>query len=81
MPQYLAWGQYFWFFVFVFRGKAKKTKNKKAEPMSQHLACGLFFVFLVSAGFCNILVSDMGSAILFCLCFLFLSRFLQFSGI
>ena len=59
-----------------------RPKNKKAEPMSQYLAWGQYFCFflffLVFRGFCNILVSDMGSAILFCLCF---SRFWQFSGI
>ena len=45
MSQYLAWGQYFWFFCFflVFRGKTKKTK--KAESMSQYLAWGPYFWF------------------------------------
>ena len=77
MSQCLACGQYFCFFCFFWFSQAKpkktKKKNKMAEPMSQCLAWGqyfcFFFVFFGFRGFCNILVSDMGSAILFCLCF------------
>ena len=64
MSQCLPWGQYFWFFCFV-EVKPKKQKNKMAEPMSQCLAWGQYFCFfLVFRGFCNFLVSEMGSAIL-----------------
>ena len=56
-------------FFLAFRGKTKKNKkNKMAEPMSQCLAWDQYF-FCFFDFFCNILVSDMGSAILFCLCF------------
>ena len=63
--------------------KQKKTKWQNLCPSVWH-GVSTFFVFLFFwffEVFCNILVSDMGSAILFCLCFLFLSRFLQFSGV
>ena len=72
----------FFFFGF-FEVKPKKTKKTKWQNLCPSVWHGVstFVFFLVFRGFWNILVSDMGSAILFCLCFLFLSRFLQFSGV
>ena len=73
MSQYLAWGQYFCFFLvffWLFEVKPKNQKKQKGRtyvPVSGMGSALLFFLFL--PGFCNILVSDMGSAILFCLFF------------
>ena len=59
----------FWVFCF-FEAKPKKTKRQNLCPSIWHGVNTFgFFGFLVFPGFCNILVSDMGSAILFCLCF------------
>ena len=71
MSQCLAWGQYFWFFgFFVFPGKTKKTQKQKWQNLCPSVWHGVStFGFFVFRGFCNILVSDMCSAILFCLCF------------
>ena len=83
MSQCLAWGQYFCFFLFflVFPGKTKKTKKPKWQNLCPSAWHGVStFVFLCffgfCRGFCNFLVSDMGSAILL-FCF---SRFLQYSA-
>ena len=69
MSQYLAWGQYFWSFCFFWFFEVKQ-KNKKRQNLCPSIWHGVItFGFLVSRGFCNFLVSDMGSAILFCLFF------------
>ena len=71
MSQYLVWGQYFCFFCFFFfEAKPKKTKNQIWQNLCPVSGMGpVLLFFLVFRGFCNILVSDMGSAILFCLYF------------
>ena len=69
MSQYLAWGQYFCFFCFFWflEAKQKKQKGRTYVPVSG--MGSVLLVSLVFRGFCKILVSDMGSAILFCSCF------------
>ena len=65
----------FGFFGFFGFSKQNQKKQKKQNGRTYVPVSGMgpvllfFLVFLFFRGFCNILVSDMGSAILFCLCF------------
>ena len=79
MSQYLAWGQYFCFFLFLEVKQKNKKKRQNLCPSIWHgVSTFGFFVFVFFKVFA--IFWYLTWVLPFCFVYVFFSRFLQFSG-